>query len=450
MKIMRKYAILILSLTCIYSCSPLSPRDAVEVVECADSVRATGGKYSDTIALENAYASLSDYKVFFPLYYTRACYHYGRLLVDNAPIEAMKCFIEATQMNTDDYEILGRVYNNIGEICNKAEDYELAYDMFGNAANHFLSAEDTTRYEKALLLQSSMLTNLDEHARALEMLQDISTSSTNTEIQHDILPIKSTAFLSAGQYDSAIYYIKEYFFAIETDSLKRLPILETISFLESLLTLYEKSEEENTIDWNEIMSLISNQRAEIADKSFPSDEQYLQAAHLLRSDLQRTRAMKWVYKILMLLSIVAIAIVIYLMYQARRHALLSQKIHTATDEYSDIQAERLKNIENTAEIIRSSANIQKELSWREFEKMCEVVDTNFYLLAGKLKQQGVLNETELRLCVLIFIGLSHDEIAKTLPYARNSIGKLKDQTAKKLQTTGRNLRNYLIDLAKNV
>ena len=264
------------------------------------------------------------------------------------------------------------------------------------------------------------------------------------------MPIKSTAFLSAGQNDSAIYYIKEYFFAIETDSLKRLPILETISFLESLLTLYEKSEEENTIDWNEIMLLISNQRAEIADKSFPSDEQYLQAAHLLRSDLQRTRAMKWVYKILMLLSVVVIIIVIYLMYQARRHALLSQKIHAATDEYSDIQAERLKNIENTAEIIRSSANIQKELSWREFEKMCEVVDTNFYLLAGKLKQQGVLNETELRLCVLIFIGLSHDEIAKTLPYARNSIGKLKDQTAKKLQTTGRNLRNYLIDLAKNM
>ena len=52
----------------------------------------------------------------------------------------------------------------------------------------------------------------------------------------------------------------------------------------------------------------------------------------------------------------------------------------------------------------------------------------------------------MRLCILVLIGLSRSQIANTMPYAQNSIGKLKDQTAKKLGTTGKNLRDFLIKM----
>ena len=69
------------------------------------------------------------------------------------------------------------------------------------------------------------------------------------------------------------------------------------------------------------------------------------------------------------------------------------------------------------------------------------------MLASKLKQLKVLNETEMRLCILVLLGMDRTQIADILPYASNSIGKLKDHTAKLLGTTGRNLRDFLLTKA---
>ena len=79
--------------------------------------------------------------------------------------------------------------------------------------------------------------------------------------------------------------------------------------------------------------------------------------------------------------------------------------------------------------------------------MCQIIDRQFYMLASKLRDKNVLNETELRLCVLVLLDMSRAEIAHTLPYALNSIGKLKDHTAKSLGTTGKNLHDFLLKLA---
>jgi len=64
-----------------------------------------------------------------------------------------------------------------------------------------------------------------------------------------------------------------------------------------------------------------------------------------------------------------------------------------------------------------------------------------------LQQKKILNETEIRLCVLVLIGLTRSDIAHILPYALNSVGKLKDHTAKKLGTTGKNLHDFLLQMA---
>lgn len=79
--------------------------------------------------------------------------------------------------------------------------------------------------------------------------------------------------------------------------------------------------------------------------------------------------------------------------------------------------------------------------------MCEIVDRNFYMFVSKLHHLKALKETETRLCILVLIGYNRPQIAQILPYASNSVGKLKDQTAKLLGTTGKNLRNFLLKIA---
>jgi DNA-binding CsgD family transcriptional regulator len=54
-----------------------------------------------------------------------------------------------------------------------------------------------------------------------------------------------------------------------------------------------------------------------------------------------------------------------------------------------------------------------------------------------------LNEQDIRMCILVLIGLSHKETAEMLNCSPKSIGKLKDLTARKLGVSGGQLQDKL-------
>ena len=124
-------------------------------------------------------------------------------------------------------------------------------------------------------------------------------------------------------------------------------------------------------------------------------------------------------------------------------------ILTLYKQHPDTQQDKqqqMAQIDNRCNMLRKSSNFAGDLCWSDFDKMCSIVNQQFYLLATKLKGTNLLNETEIRLCVLVLIGLTRQEMSTTLPYALSSVGKLKDNTAKKLGTTGKNLREHLINI----
>lgn len=93
--------------------------------------------------------------------------------------------------------------------------------------------------------------------------------------------------------------------------------------------------------------------------------------------------------------------------------------------------------------------LKKELFWGDYEKMCAVANIKLGGLMDKLSQYKTLNETEKRLCVLVLIDLQRKQIAEILPYAQNSVGKLKNTVAKKLQTDGKSMKNMLQNMVLN-
>ena len=58
----------------------------------------------------------------------------------------MQAFIAATHSGTKDYHILGRVYNNMGDICHLASEFQLSYAMFEQSANMYLKNGDSLLY----------------------------------------------------------------------------------------------------------------------------------------------------------------------------------------------------------------------------------------------------------------------------------------------------------------
>ena len=102
---------------------------------------------------------------------------------------------------------------------------------------------------------------------------------------------------------------------------------------------------------------------------------------------------------------------------------------------------------NKCVLLRNSKNFTKDFEWVSFERVCTIADSQFNMFASKIRQRNILNETEIRLCILVLLNMGRAEISQTLPYSINSVGKLKDQTAKLLGTTGKNLHDFLMKIA---
>jgi DNA-binding CsgD family transcriptional regulator len=99
-------------------------------------------------------------------------------------------------------------------------------------------------------------------------------------------------------------------------------------------------------------------------------------------------------------------------------------------------------LEQNIRHLQETKNLRQELAWTNFQSFCTQIDKRFNAFAAKLSAQG-LNEQDIRICVLVLIGLSHKEIAEMLNCSPKSIGKLKDLTAHKLGVSGGQLQDKL-------
>ena len=460
--------------------SHMSVREAQEVVVQADSLWHNGQMYGvdegDSATLARAYETLKDHPVFSTLVlgtssrgtYSHACYHYGKLLrAKDDPVAAMQAFIDATHSHTRDYHILGRVYSNIGDICHLAEEYQLSYDMFEKSAEMFLHNGDTLNYYYGLNNMAYELAEQGKEDETLFLVRTIINQCADQNVSSKIIETKARLFLKCERYDSTLHYSRILYANDTNDMAAALLIAQAYSYLsiKDSATKYANivlSRTNELYEANNALYILTNDdetkdkdgiRETAADRS---DTQKLieirqgklsQAVQLLEQDLNRKPDWRWLYAILITLILIGIGSSIYIRTKHKRHQLLSQRIEDLENKNKEKQLQLQTQIEDRIRLIATSPNIAKTLNWNNFEQMCLLVDQNFNMLASKLRNKHVLNETEIRLCILVFIGLNRAQISLTLPYARSSIGKLKDHTAKQLGTTGKNLQHFLFNMA---
>ncbi|MBQ6724461.1 MAG: hypothetical protein IJQ84_08140, partial [Paludibacteraceae bacterium] len=215
----RKFYIVLCLAACwwMMACTSSVRREAQETVVQVDSLWRAGEAYTDSAALAKAYETLSSSRyqllsIFnkqLATDYAHACYHYGKLLrAKENPAAAMECFINATHSRTRDYHILGRVYNNIGDICHIAGEYALSYEMFERSANEFLKDGDTLSYYYCLNDMAFELAVQGKKDSALHLLTNIERNCQDEDVLSRHIETKAAAYEAVHQYDSAIYYAK--------------------------------------------------------------------------------------------------------------------------------------------------------------------------------------------------------------------------------------------------
>lgn len=484
------------------ACAPRSVREAESVVTQADSLWQAGKMYGvdagDSVSLAQAYETLQEHSAFSRQFsevcpfvhctsllrtYSHACYHYGKLLraKDNS-VAAMQVFIAATHSHTRDYHILGRVYSNMGDICHLAGECPLSYDMFERSADMFLRNGDTLNYYYALNDMAFELAEQGKKEETLTLLSDIESQCTDNDVLAKVWETKAELFLlCTQQYDSAIYYIDKMYRTRVYDSNGLLIKAQAYSLLakkdsssyyakqvlnsSKLLgelnnALYILTNDDETKEKTQIRQTAAN-RSDIQKLLEIRQGKLSQAVQLLKQELNKKPNWSWLYAIIATIVVISIGIGVYVYRKQRNRELLSQKVEELKQSASAIQQKQdqlqtsyqtnrrrmEEDIKRQCVLSRENENLTKDLAWNDFEVMTKIADKHFYKLVSKLRNLHVLNETEIRLCLLVLLDMNRAEISDTLPYSLSGVGKLKDHAAKSLGTTGKNLRQYLINLA---
>ena len=480
------YIVYLLLLVCAFTaCTPRSIREAQSIVAQADSLWHEGKIYGvdedDSATLAQAYEAFRHFPLSCGEGRGEVAYHYGKLLrAKENPVEAMQAFISATHSGTKDYHILGRVYSNMGDICHLASEFQLSYDMFERSAEMFLRNGDTLLYYYGLNNMAFELAEQGKKEEAMSITNKIYENCRDEEVLVKVLETQSIAYKKSQQYDSAIYYAHLLLNYNYNEPIGYLICAQAYSYKEkkdsAVFYAQKVLEKTNQLDEinNALYVLTNADETKVLEDvrqiaAYRSDVQKLleirqgklsQAVQLLEQDLARKPDYQWLYVIMVTLVIVGTCIYIYVYRKRRQHQLLSQQVEDLRHEtesiqerheqivqaHSDYKKIRMSEIENNCATITAAETFPKNIHWSNFEDMCKIMDDNFYMLASRLHQRHVLNETEIRLCILVLLNLSRTEISNILPYALSGVGKLKDQTAKKLGTTGKNLWEYLLKM----
>jgi len=457
--------------------------EARRVVAEADSLRAVGVTYSDSAAMAQAAHSLEWVRVFYPTDYAHANYYLGRILRNSGDHPAaMEAFLRVTHSRTNDHTIKGRAYCNIGIMCGLATEHEQAYSVYECSAKEFLQARDTTAYYYALNDMAFELAEAKRTDEAIALTEKINEECFNFNVLVKTWETKAIIYNRAQLYDSTIYYInllQAIGYNESTGILCKAQAFANLGQKDSAV-YYANRVMEITTDWNdrynalyilshdnplldneEILALTSD-RADLGKLQEARQGFLSQAVQLLEQDLNRKPNLGWVWAILVTLLTVGIPSSIYISRKRKKHQLASQKtaelqrknkvLSEQTQQMKQRQAEhrnmRLQEIEKMCTAIQHSHDWKKEVHWDKFNELCEVINSQFFFLADKLKAIYPLDEKEIRLCILVFLDMfTLKEIAALLNYSEKGIRTYKSRINKKLGNNGKDLRFFLVELA---
>ncbi len=381
----------------------------------------------------------------------QANYEQGKQLrLDGHYPEAMTCFLDAVHSHTRDNIVLGRVWSNIADICQLEGNYVLAYDMHVRSSECFRKANDSVHYYYALNNQAIQRALQQEKPATYVLLHQIESECTDSAVLTKTLETKALVCLNVEEYDSAVYYvnclrargydeitgalIKAQAFAgmQQADSAvayaeEIAPRAQTYSELNNcyyILTHFDQH-----LDTAAIRD-IAIRRAGVQRAQRMQQGELTRAVEMLENDLSRSQACRWPLMLLMLF--VAAVGVLFFVRLRKSSQQLQQHRQTAQGQ-----------LDETCRYLCACPDLRSELQWTDYNAMCNTVNIRLFGLVDKLQRLNVMNENDIRLCVLVFIGLSHKQIAEVLYYSHKSIGRIKEITANKLGVHGGELYDYL-------
>ena len=378
-----------------------------------------------------------------------ALYEQGKTLREEGKqVEAMQVFIEAAHSGTDDEALLGRIWSNMANMCRQANDHSTAFEVYTLSAEHFRKAADTLAYAYALNNMAWEQATMGNKEAAIELVDSAVRCYPRPPLTDKIIETKAAACLFRKEYDSVLVYTtppaNDYLLTLRAQACSYLQMDDSATYYAQLLLprttnlfalddlYYILTHNDSSAD-KETLRSFASLRADTQNAIKERHGELTKAVEILKQDLapqEKTKPWK-----IILLVVLGFGLLVWA-------ALVTKKQHRLHTQKSQFEQTRRFELEQNIRHLQETKDLRQELQWTDFQSFCTQIDKRFNAFAAKLSAQG-LNEQDIRICVLVLIGLSHKETAEMLNCSPKSIGKLKDLTARKLGVSGGQLQDKL-------
>ena len=380
----------------------------------------------------------------------RSLYEKGKALREKGEqVAAMRAFIRATHCQTENDALLGRVYSNMANMCRQADDHQTAFEVYQISAQHFAKSYDSLAYAYALNNMAWEQAAMKHKQHAMSLVDSAITCYPYLPLTEKVIETKAAACFFKQEYDSVLYYTassheSDYLLMLRAQAFSFLQMDDSATFYAKLLLprmtnpfylddlYYILTHNDAAADKETLLRLASN-RADVQKQIKERHGQLALAVHLLQQDLHPQKQSLSILFIILIIS--GLALLIWLIYIAYQQYLLHA-------EKAKFEQTRIQELNANKQLLLESEDIRQELVWNDYEALRREINKRFFNLAAKLQDMD-LNEQDIRMCILVLIGLSHKETAEMLNCSPKSIGKLKDLTAKKLGVSGGQLQDKL-------
>jgi len=374
-------------------------------------------------------------------------YHRGRELREqDQPVEAMQAFIAATRVRSHEYAFRARSYSNMATMCRIAERHDLAYALYEQSLRQFALAHDTLAQAYALNNMAWEQAVQAHKAEAFLLIDSALAVCPDTAVQLKVLESRTAACLYAAEYDSVIYYIRQsptgsvyfdillaqtYTFLEQNDSAvhyARRVCAQTSNprYLDDALYVLAHCNAEAEAD--DIRALAET-RTDVQRSLERNSPEWMQAVQLAEASLLPENApMRPEILSILIAAPILLAVVLTLLFFWLRER-------------------RLHSLENQCRLLRQSSDLRDELQWNDYPQFCAICNERLGDIVLKLERRD-LSEREIRICVLVLIGLSYAQMAEVLYRAESGIGKDKYLIAKRLGVSVKDLQSTLLQIAR--
>ncbi|MBR4563996.1 MAG: hypothetical protein IKO26_06075 [Paludibacteraceae bacterium] len=362
------------------------------------------------------------------------------------PVEAVRSFLAATQCGSREYEYKGRSFSNIATMCRICERHETAYRYYQKSAEQFFRMNDSLRIAHALNNMAWELAVMGRKDTATLLADSAEHMCPAASLFAKTAETRAAACLYAGEYDSVLLYTQK--IPMESRDSVYFEILRAQAFVflgqnDSALcyarrvlnstdnpryiddVYYILVHCDSTAEADSIRKM-AEERTDVRTRLESGDPEWTQAM-LIAEEALETQKVPMKPILFLSLSVLFAAVVAVLWFKRCKR--------------------RLPELERECRALRQSANLSEELALNDYRQFCTVCNTRLMGIADKLDRRG-LTEREIRICVLVLIGLSYTEIAAVLYRAESGIGKDKYLIAKRLGVRTKDLQHTLKEIAE--